>query len=264
MNRFLRLVLPAALGVVVLALSACGGHTVTRPRLERSLERSFANNYTKQAALLGHQGVSPRSLHPHAFCDKGGPQVADQGPGADWNCYMSFTDRNVPLTDGTAKFEMNVHSNGCYTAGGSTKVFGQLTLTDTRGQIVDNPVFEFDGCFDPTGSNAPNHVAGTPAAVSLPSGKVPIDAGTVAPELACSTGAPGGCVGTVTAKVGSRTVASVVYQLPPGGSNAVSFPVAGSDRRLGTKVDLAVTPFVGGAAGKTRATVTLSPPPPEG
>lgn len=262
MNRMLRITLSAGLVAAALGLTACGGgSTVTRPRLERSLESTFSNLYVKQAGLLGHHGVTTRSLRAHAFCDKGGPAVADHGPGSDWNCYMAFADPNVPLTDGTGKFEMNVHSNGCYTAGGSTKVVGQLTLTNTRGKIVDNPVFEFDGCFDPTGSNASNRIQGTPAAASLPTGTVPIDAGVVKPELACSAGAAGGCVGTLTAKIGTRTVASVVYQLPPKGSNGFSFPLAGADRRLGTKVTLTATPFVGTAARST-ATVTLGPPSP--
>lgn len=258
-----RIAIPlAALAAVVLGLSACGGSTVTRPRLERSLDSTFSNLYVKQAGLLGHHGVTTQPLKAHAFCDKGGPRVADHGPGADWICYMAFADPNVPLIDGTGKFELNAHSNGCYTAAGSTKVVGQLTLTDTRGKIVDNPVFEFDGCFDPTGSNASIRIPGTPATVSLPTGTIPIDAGVVAPELACSAGARGGCVGTLTAKVGTRTVASVVYQLPAGGSNSLSFPVAGADRRLGTQLNLTATPFVG-TPEATFSTVVLGAPPPE-
>jgi hypothetical protein len=249
---------------VALSITACGGSTsaVTRPRLERSLERSFANLDVKQAQLLGHSGVSLNSLHPHAFCDKGGPGVPDVGPGSDWNCYMYFKDPNVPLTDGTGKFEMNVHSNGCYTAGGSSKVVGLITITDTKGKVVDNPTFEFDGCFDTTGPNtqvpAPG---GTPSVVSLPTGAVPIEDGVVEPELTCSKGAVGGCIGVLTARVGTRTVGSVTIQLPPEGDNSFSFPVPSQDRRLGTKLALHFAPFVGTVKQATSA-VTLGPPLP--
>ena len=54
--------------------------------------------------------------------------------------------------EGYGKFELNVHSNDCYTAGGPSKFVGLLTITDTHGNDVTNPAFEFDGAFDPDGS----------------------------------------------------------------------------------------------------------------
>ena len=152
-------VLVVAVGIGVAAAATGGGSTVTRARLERSLPQTFANLYAKQAKMLGHQGVTPASLHAKAMCDKHGADVADVGPGADWVCLMSWTDPNVPMpTEGYGKFELNVHSNDCYTAGGPSKLTGYLTITDTKGREVDNPVFEFDGCFDPNGSNKPTGV----------------------------------------------------------------------------------------------------------
>jgi hypothetical protein len=68
-------------GVAVGALASVSHSTVTRARLERSLPETFANLYVQQARLLGHKGVTVRSLHAHAQCDKGGPHVADVGPG---------------------------------------------------------------------------------------------------------------------------------------------------------------------------------------
>ena len=41
----------------------------------------------------------------------------------------------------------------CCTAGGPSKLTGFLTSTDTRGKEVTNPLFEFDGCFDPGSDN---------------------------------------------------------------------------------------------------------------
>jgi hypothetical protein len=153
-RRLGRAALLAVLGLAVLALSACGGSDITRARLERNLPQTFANLYVQQAALLGHKGITVQNLHARAQCDKGGPKVPDHGPGADWICLMSWKDPNVPLPDGSGKFELNVHSNDCYTAGGPSKLVGLITITDTHGNDVDNPVFEFDSCFDPHTSNS--------------------------------------------------------------------------------------------------------------
>jgi hypothetical protein len=153
-----RLAVLVAAGVALVALSACGSSDVTRARLERNLPQTFANLYVQQAQLLGHKGITFQSLHAQAQCDKGGPKAPDHGPGADWICLMRWNDPNVPLPDGSGKFELNVHSNDCYTAGGPSKLVGLITITDTHGKNVDNPVFEFDSCFDPNSSNKPTGV----------------------------------------------------------------------------------------------------------
>jgi hypothetical protein len=169
MRRLLPVVL---LAIVVAALSACGGtggSSVTRARLERSLPVTFSNLYVQQAAILGHKGITVQNLHAKAQCDKGGPKAPDHGPGSDWICLMTWHDPNVSMADGPGKFELNVHSNDCYTAGGPSKLIGLITITDTHGNDVDNPVFEFDSCFDPNGSNAPTGVTVTqPSTSSTP------------------------------------------------------------------------------------------------
>src|SRR5262245_29433734 len=213
-------------GVAVGALASVSKSSVTRARLERSLPQTFANLYVQQAALLGHKGVTVQSLHAKAQCDKGGPNVADVGPGADWICLMTWHDPNIDETLLPGKFEMNVHSNDCYTAGGPSKIVGLLTITDKHGDDVPNPVFEFDGCFDPSGSNRPTGVVfpkpGTtttstsPAALALPHATLTPDGrGRVAPLLTCSAG-DGGCAGTAAATLDGRTLGSVTYVLAPG------------------------------------------------
>ena len=62
---------------------------------------------------------------------------------------IHFTDDTQTPQDG--KFELQVKSNSCYTAGGPSKLVGLAVITDTHGADVPNPVFEFDGCFDPNG-----------------------------------------------------------------------------------------------------------------
>jgi hypothetical protein len=130
-----------------LALSACGGPDVTRPRLEASLAPTFANLYVQQAGILGRPGVTVGSTAAKASCDRGGPKVTDVGPGADWICMVSFRDNKSAKQNG--KFEVQVRSNSCYTAGGPSKLIGLATISDRTGKDVANPVFEFDGCFDP-------------------------------------------------------------------------------------------------------------------
>jgi hypothetical protein len=129
------------------ALAGCGSSDVTRARLEASIVPTFDNLYVQQAAILGRTGVTAASMHSHAWCDKGGPKVADHGPGADWLCTIDFVDNSG--TEQAGKFEIQVKSNSCYTAGGPSKIIGLQTITDAGGHDVTNPVFEFDGCFDP-------------------------------------------------------------------------------------------------------------------
>jgi hypothetical protein len=143
----------------VLILAGCGSSDVTKARLERDLPQTFSNLYVQQAKLLGHPHITVQSLHAQAQCDKGGPKVADHGPGADWICLMRWNDPNVKLPDGSGKFEINAHSNDCYTAGGPSKLVGLQTITDTHSNDVPNPVFEFDSCFNPRSSNAPTGVS---------------------------------------------------------------------------------------------------------
>jgi hypothetical protein len=259
-----------AAGALTLGLSACGGGSdVTRARLERSLPQTFANLYVQQAQLLGHKGITVHSLKARAQCDKGGPKVADHGPGADWICQMAWNDPAVPLPDGSAKFEVNAHSNDCYTAGGPSKYIGLLTITDTHGNDVQNPVFEFDGCFDPNSSNAPTGVnlptpkasasggpAPSPAALTLPSGVLTPDGqGHVSPLLSCSSGSAG-CAGSLIAKLGPRTVGNVTFALAPGEKSTVPLTLSPAELSHGGSLILTVKPKIG-AVTRNFASLTV-------
>src|SRR4051794_22708962 len=163
-----RLALLALLAAALLALGAGGSPDVPRARLERNLPVTFSNLYVQQAAILGHKGITVQSLHAQAQCDKGGPKAPDHGPGSDWICLMRWNDPNVPLPDGSGKFELNVHSNDCYTAGGPSKLVGLITITDKAGRDVDTPFFESDSCSAPNSPNKPTGVNTPPPAPSTP------------------------------------------------------------------------------------------------
>ncbi len=254
-----RLIPALLVGGAILSLSACGDSSVTRGRLERSLPQTFANLYVKQAKFLGHDGVTVESLQARASCDKGGPKAPDHGPGADWTCLMSWKDPSVPLPDGTGKFELNVHSNDCYTASGPTKLIGLLTIADTHGNDVPNPVFEFDACFNPKGSSALIPPATAPATLTLPIGRItPDPTGQVAPELRCSTGADGGCAGVLTATIGPQTIGTLRYALAPHGTNTFPFSVSRAEAAGGDKLVLTVAPLIGTARVRSTA-LSLSP-----
>ncbi len=253
-----RVLVLLSVGAAILALSACGSTAIDRGRLERSLPQTFANLYVQQAKILGHQGVTVKSLQARASCDKGGPKVADHGPGADWTCLMSWKDPSVPLTDGTGKFELNVHSNDCYTAGGPSKLVGLVAITNTRGDDVRNPVFEFDSCFDPKGPDSLLPPPANQSALSLPSGAVIPDAtGHIAPELRCSRGAAGGCAGLLTARVGARTLGTLRYALAPAGKNTFPFTLSRAERQAGTALILSAAPLVGTVTRRS-ASLTVS------
>ncbi len=145
----LRRAVGAGLAVAAaVALSGCGSSDVTGPRLEASLAPTFANLFVhQQTDIYGHPGVTAASVAAHASCDKGGPKVPDHGPGADWICMVTFNDETHAAQDG--KFELQAKSNSCYTVAGPSKLIGLVTITDKNGNDVPNPVFEFDGCFDP-------------------------------------------------------------------------------------------------------------------
>ncbi|GAA2113626.1 hypothetical protein GCM10009843_01500 [Nocardioides bigeumensis] len=96
------------------------------------------------------------------MCDKAGAENTDVGPGGDWVCLVNWTDPEVPMpNEGYGKFELNVHSNDCYTASGPSKLTGFVTMTDTSGAR------------SPTRCSSSTH-ASTPAATRVHRHRVPV------------------------------------------------------------------------------------------
>ena len=242
------ILLAAVAGAATIANATGGGSSITRARLERALPVAFANQYAEQARLLGHKGITPASLHATAMCDKHGPDVADVGPGSDWVCLMGWTDPNVPMPpEGYGKFEMVVHSNNCFTAGGPSKLVGFQTMTDKRGRVVNNPVYEFDGCFDPAGDSSPTGTS-YPSVLNVSSTVLPVKADdTVAVQVTCGTG-DGGCVGTIVATSGSTTLGTMPYKLKEEATATLAVPTAVPADA--TDVTFAFTPTTGMAPPK--------------
>lgn len=224
-----RIIITFVIGLLVLAglggvaIAAGGGSAITKPRLERSVGASFSNVYAEEAALLGHSGVTPGTLHARTMCDKG-PGIPQSGPGTNWNCLISWQDPNTPMPPaGYGKIEVTVHSNGCYTAGAPSTLVGYQTITSASGRTVSNPAYEWDGCLDPDGSDAPTGVK-FPPALSVTDTTAQVDkAGHVAVGVACAVG-PGHCVGTVVATADGRRIGSVPVDLTEQATKQVPVP----------------------------------------
>lgn len=253
MRRIIVILIPLAvlvgLGAVVAASG--GASTVTRARLERALPATFANVYVNQAQLLGHKNVTVASLDATAMCDKHGPDVADVGPGGDWVCLMTWSDPQVPMPkEGYGKFDVNVHSNDCFTAAGQTKLTGFLTITDTDGKEVTNPAFEFDGCFDPNGDNSPTGVLFPSVFNSTSTTVSPDTQGRVSINVTCGTGSQG-CAGSATATAGAVNLGTVSYTFKEEATSTLSFPEALPPGITEITVDIQTTTGVAGSDSVT-------------
>jgi hypothetical protein len=240
-----------ATGLAAAAVAMGGGSTVTSTRLERSLPRAFSNVYAQEAALLGHKGITPASLHARAMCDNAGTKT---GTGAAWVCLMSWHDPNNPMpSTGYGKFELNVHSNDCYTAGSPSSLIGYQTITDTAGRTVNNPAYEFDACFDPHSDNSPTGVT-FPSELKITTTTLDVDAhGNGSLGLACGTGA-GGCAGHLTVTAGGTPIARLPYHLAE--NSTATLPLRRPLPAGVKEVDLAVTMSKG--VGSTSATVPVA------
>ncbi|SDG49834.1 hypothetical protein [Klenkia brasiliensis] len=140
----------ATVGVLAVAgaLTAFGSPDVTQPRVQDSVTTTFVNLYLDQQRLLGDDQVTADSMAPSTTCDRHNGAVAPVGPGTDWICMITWNDATGTSQEG--KFEVQVHSNSCWTASGPAKIVGSFTITDAQGNEVTNPVNAFDGCFDPS------------------------------------------------------------------------------------------------------------------
>jgi hypothetical protein len=149
-NRLPTRGLTVALALAAAAtLTAFGSPDVTKTRIEKAIAPTFANLYVQRATILGESGITVAGVGATADCDRGGPKIADVGPGADWICMITFIDDHGQQQVG--KFEVNAKTDSTYVAGGPSKLVGLAILTDKTGKDVPNPAFEFDGAFDPAG-----------------------------------------------------------------------------------------------------------------
>ena len=145
----LPLVALTALSVLVLATATPATRSgIDKVKLERSLSTTYAHLYRLQTEELHRPAVSEAQLRAGASCDKAGSLVADEGPGSDWRCVVSW---RLPGTTavGTAVYQLDVAADGRYVADGDgpAEVNGFFQVKAPYGP-APNPLWQFDGCVD--------------------------------------------------------------------------------------------------------------------
>jgi ABC-2 type transport system permease protein len=146
-------VFAAGAGVIAVLAPACnwGPAAVTAARLEAAIKPTFNGLTVLQQRLLGRRIAPGSRLDDDASCVR--RSGATQGPGDDWICTMNMVielDGPTPFSLTPVAFDVAVKANGCYKAEGPPTFVGQPEIRDAHGAEVVNPLYAFDGCFDPT------------------------------------------------------------------------------------------------------------------
>jgi ABC-2 type transport system permease protein len=146
-------VLPLA-ALVAVTVGAVAGTTsaegtgIERAKVENSLATVYAHLYRLQTRELHRPDVTEARLAAAASCDKGGPRVADHGPGNDWRCVVTW---HLPGTNavGNAIYQLDVTADGRYVADGDgpKEVNGYFQVRTPYGD-APNPLWQFDGNLD--------------------------------------------------------------------------------------------------------------------
>ena len=126
----------AAAALLAVILSGCSANDVTAAGLENAVGTTFARMYALQQTDLGHTAAR---ADPAAVCTEG-----SAGAGV-WTCTVHY-----PFPDGHVEgiaLEVEVQPVGCYTATAPASLVGAQRIRDTKGRLVTNPLFAFDGCF---------------------------------------------------------------------------------------------------------------------
>ena len=135
---------------VVAAATGATGSGIDAGKLQQSLATSFAHIYPVQAAEVNHLHVTAPQLRATATCSKGGGLEAQNGPGPDWRCTVTW---HLPgVNDGAigqAIYQLDVNANGRYVADGDgpTEVNGYYVVHAAYGD-APNPLWQFDGLVD--------------------------------------------------------------------------------------------------------------------
>ncbi len=140
--------LVATTTAAVSVTTGASGSGIDGARLETALATSFSHLYVRQTEALHRAPVTERQLHATARCDRGGQRVADEGPGSDWRCVITWTLPGATAT-GSAIYQLDVAADGRYVADGDgpKEVNGNFRIRTTTGD-APNPLWQFDGFVD--------------------------------------------------------------------------------------------------------------------
>ncbi|MEU6005678.1 ABC transporter permease [Streptomyces sp. NPDC047453] len=135
-----------ALTVAVVAVATPStGSGIEQDKVQRSVATAFAHLYRMQTEQLNRPDVTEARLRVTAACNKGGGQVAAQGPGNDWRCVVTWHLPGVEAP-GTAIYQLDVTADGRFVADGDgpKEVNGYFLVRTPTGD-TPNPLWQFDG-----------------------------------------------------------------------------------------------------------------------
>jgi ABC-2 type transport system permease protein len=133
---------------VIAGATSASGSGIDGTKLDRSLATAFGHLYRMQTQELHRPDVTEAQLQTSASCDKGGSLVADEGPGNDWRCVVTWHIPPVRAI-GTAVYQLDVSPEGRYVADGDgpQEVNGFFQVHTATGD-APNPLWQFDGSLD--------------------------------------------------------------------------------------------------------------------
>ncbi|MFI6462569.1 ABC transporter permease [Streptomyces sp. NPDC050538] len=134
-------------GVVAVATPSTGSG-IEQDKVQRSLATAFAHLYRLQTGQLHRPAVTEAQLRTSAACTKSDGQAAQEGPGNDWRCVVSWHLPGVAVT-GTAIYQLDIGPDGRYVADGDgpKEVNGYFLVRSSTGD-TPNPLWQFDGNVD--------------------------------------------------------------------------------------------------------------------
>jgi ABC-2 type transport system permease protein len=134
---------------VVAAATGATGSGIDAGKLQQSLATSFAHIYPVQAAEVSHLHVAAAQLGARSSCVKGGGLEAQEGPGNDWRCTVTWHLPGAGDATGQAIYQLDVNANGRYVADGDgpAQLNGYYVVHTSYGD-APNPLWQFDGLVD--------------------------------------------------------------------------------------------------------------------
>ncbi|MEU1688994.1 ABC transporter permease [Micromonospora sp. NPDC005707] len=136
--------LGVTVGTVAVATPATGSG-IEQDKVQRSVATAFAHLYRLQTEQLNRPDVTEAQLKATATCNKGGGELAAEGPGNDWRCVVSWHLPDVEAA-GTAIYQLDVTPDGRFVADGDgpKEVNGYFLVRTSTGD-APNPLWQFDG-----------------------------------------------------------------------------------------------------------------------
>jgi ABC-2 type transport system permease protein len=139
----LAVLLAATFGVVAAATPSTGSG-ITKDKVQRSVATAFAHLYRMQTEQLNRPDVTEAQLRTSAACTKSDGQDAQEGPGNDWRCVVSWHLPGIQVT-GNAIYQLDLTADGRFVADGDgpKEVNGYFLVHTPQGD-APNPLWQFD------------------------------------------------------------------------------------------------------------------------